>query len=78
MPIYEYACSGCGHEFEALVRSSTVPECPQCHSQNLNKLLSVFAKPGDLTNAIRMPASPCGSCESPGSHGGCPFSGALS
>ena len=78
MPIYEYACSGCGHEFEALVRSSTVPECPQCHSHDLNKLLSVFAKPGDSTSDIRMPASPCGSCESPGSHGGCPFSGALS
>lgn len=78
MPIYEYACSGCGHEFEALIRSSTVPECPQCHSHDLNKLLSVFAKPGDSSNAIRMPANPCGSCESPGSHGGCPFSGALS
>jgi len=78
MPIYEYACSGCGHEFEALVRSSTVPECPQCHSHDLNKLLSVFAKPGDSTSNLRMPANPCNSCESPGSHAGCPFSGALS
>lgn len=28
MPIDEYACSDCGHEFEALVHSSTDPECP--------------------------------------------------
>ena len=76
MPIYEYACNGCGHEFEALVRSSTVPECPQCHTTDLSKLLSVIAKPAEGSDAMRMPAHPCGSCDSPGSHGGCPFSGA--
>ena len=43
MPIYEYACQDCGNAFELLVRSSTVPECPQCHSQQLAKQLSVFA-----------------------------------
>ena len=43
MPMYEYACHDCGREFEALVRSDTVPECPGCHSKNLDKLLSVFA-----------------------------------
>ena len=43
MPIYEYACSDCGHKFEALVRTGTVPECPDCHSKELERLLSVFA-----------------------------------
>ena len=28
MSIYEYACSGCGHAFEALVRSDTVVAVP--------------------------------------------------
>ncbi len=28
MPIFEYACHDRGHEFEALVRSSTVPDGP--------------------------------------------------
>ncbi len=77
MPIYEYACGGCGHEFETLVRASTVPECPQCHSTTLNKLLSVPAKPTDGGHTMHLPANPCGSCDAPGSHGGCPFSSAL-
>ena len=33
MPIFEYACQQCAHTFEVLVRSSTVPECPHCHSR---------------------------------------------
>ena len=36
MPIYEYACSDCGHQFEALVRSTTTPQCPQCQSVALD------------------------------------------
>ena len=41
MPMYEYACRGCGHEFETLVRAGSNPECPTCHSKELEKLLSV-------------------------------------
>ena len=43
MPIYEYTCKGCGEEFETLVRSSTTPDCPECHSTELEKQLSVFS-----------------------------------
>ena len=45
MPIHEYACRNCGHEFEFLLLPShkTTPECPECHSQDLEKLLSGFA-----------------------------------
>jgi putative FmdB family regulatory protein len=43
MPIYEYKCKQCSGEFEALVRSDTVAQCPKCHSRDLEKLLSVFA-----------------------------------
>ncbi|MGE5088240.1 MAG: FmdB family zinc ribbon protein [Candidatus Levyibacteriota bacterium] len=72
MPIYEYACHGCGHEFETLVRSGTVPECPTCHSSDLGKKLSVFAtgatpaqpRPGGAPGA-------CGSCGYPGGPGSC-------
>ena len=33
MPIYEYACPDCGHEFERLQRMSDDPVrlCPECH-----------------------------------------------
>jgi putative FmdB family regulatory protein len=44
MPIYEYRCSRCAHEFELLVlRTSLVPACPSCDSQNVEQLLSGFA-----------------------------------
>jgi len=73
MPIFEYACNDCGHEFEALVRSSTVPECPSCHSKELKKLLSVFATTGTSTGAATMMPSPCGSCPNSAGPGGCSF-----
>lgn len=47
MPIFEYACSECGHRFEALVLFSTTGKkdvaCPDCGSVTLSKMLSVFA-----------------------------------
>lgn len=51
MPIYEYACRGCGHHFEALVRGSEVPECPACSSQDIERLLSMFAVSSDSTRS---------------------------
>jgi putative FmdB family regulatory protein len=44
MPIYDYRCRGCAHEFELLVlKNSPVPECPECKSADLEQLLSGFA-----------------------------------
>jgi putative FmdB family regulatory protein len=42
MPIYEYRCSSCGHELEALQKFSDAPlaTCPSCHGATLVKLLS--------------------------------------
>ena len=40
MPIFDYSCNGCSHEFEALVRGSNVPSCPQCGSQDLERKLA--------------------------------------
>lgn len=42
MPIYEYACQACGHEFEALQKVSDPPlrKCPECGKPKLRKLLS--------------------------------------
>jgi putative FmdB family regulatory protein len=73
MPIYEYACHQCGHEFEALVRSSTVPECPSCHSTDLDKQLSVFATAAPGAEALPPAAGPCGSCGHPDGPGSCAF-----
>ena len=44
MPIYDYRCTQCAHEFELLVlRTSPVPACPSCESQDVEQLLSAFA-----------------------------------
>jgi putative FmdB family regulatory protein len=44
MPIYEYACSGCGNRFEKLVRRfAEEVSCPACASAAVDKQLSVFA-----------------------------------
>jgi putative FmdB family regulatory protein len=71
MPIYEYACSRCGHEFEMLVRSDTVPGCPSCRSSDLHKKLSVFATAGSTEEAQAVAAGPCGACGHPDGPGAC-------
>ena len=45
MPIYEYECKGCGHQFEFLLlpTSKDAPACPECKGTDLEKLLSVVA-----------------------------------
>lgn len=43
MPIYEYRCTKCSHEFEKLVRHNDVPTCPQCASAEVAKKLSLGA-----------------------------------
>lgn len=43
MPMYEYTCRGCGAFFELLVRHDTVPACPTCKSEDLERALSLFA-----------------------------------
>jgi putative FmdB family regulatory protein len=44
MPIYDFRCRTCRHEFEALVRAQdAAPACPSCHGQDLERLLSGFA-----------------------------------
>jgi len=44
MPIYEYACNGCGHDFEAIVGVRTPnPSCPECQGETDKKIsLSAF------------------------------------
>jgi len=74
MPIYEYACSACGKEFEKLVRqSSPAPECPDCHSSELRKKLSAFAAPGSSASRAHDMPGPCGSCGHPDGPGACAF-----
>jgi putative FmdB family regulatory protein len=42
MPIYEYQCSTCKHEFEKLVFAGDTPDitCPECNSRDVTKKMS--------------------------------------
>jgi putative FmdB family regulatory protein len=41
MPIYEYCCKRCRHEFETLVRAGHAPVCIACGSAELERMLSL-------------------------------------
>ena len=74
MPIYEYTCKECHHDFEALVYGSQKAQCPKCESRKLAQRLSVFAvSAGGKATASSSP-SPCGSCGDPRGPGACSLS----
>ena len=64
MPLYEYTCHDCHSQFELLIRGSEAPQCPQCDSQRLEKLLSVpaahSAGGNELPVCRPMPTGGCG------------------
>jgi putative FmdB family regulatory protein len=43
MPIYEYQCGKCGHEFERdqRITDDPVKKCPSCRSARVKRLISV-------------------------------------
>jgi putative FmdB family regulatory protein len=57
MPIFEYRCESCGRQFETLVLKGTVPACPECKSEALEKLLSIPAVKSDNTHALALKAA---------------------
>lgn len=73
MPIFEYVCKECNHEFEALVYGNQKAECPKCQSKKLAPQLSVFAVSAKSSaNASASPAAgACGSCGDPRGPGAC-------
>ena len=50
MPIFEYRCSDCEHEFELLVLGASSPgRCPSCGGEQLERLLSLPAVGSEQT-----------------------------
>jgi len=71
MPIYEYACSKCGQEFETLVRSGAVPDCPSCHSTISKRSCPSLPRRDRPRRRRPSAAGPCGSCGHPDGPGAC-------
>lgn len=68
MPIYEYKCNDCSNNFEMLVMGSKKPECPNCKSHDLSRLMSACgfisksSNSGTQTTTRSSAGSACGSC----------------
>lgn len=65
MPMYEYTCKDCDHSFETLVQTGEQAECPECESNDLERLLSVPGAPkvngaGSLPMSCNTNLPPCG------------------
>ncbi|MCX5851117.1 MAG: zinc ribbon domain-containing protein [Deltaproteobacteria bacterium] len=62
MPIYEYHCRQCGHEFEMLRQASekdSSVKCPHCGRKKAKKMMSLFGGGGVRTGGA------CSSCSTP-------------
>ena len=71
MPLYEYHCNTCGENFEKMVRFSEqelAPECPECHSRDTRKRISLFASRG-FSSSSPSSGAPGSSCSAPSSSG---------
>jgi len=66
MPLYEYSCQKCDHQFEELVFGDEPVACPKCLSAKLERLISVPGRPrvdagsGSLPMTCRREGPPCG------------------
>ncbi len=86
MPIYEYQCQSCGHEYEALqkISDAALTDCPACNKPDLVKKISAAGfrlkgagwyetdfKKGGKKNVAGDSASAAASCGSTNSSEGC-------
>ena len=65
MPIYEFRCPKCEHEFEKVVSYSKIDEveCPECEEKPVERLMSLFAAgPANNLSTSFSPSSSGGSC----------------
>lgn len=72
MPMYEFECCSCQESFERLVRNDrelAETTCPNCQGQEVNRLLSVPAKPVSSVDSLPMncrgDGPPCGAMGCP-------------
>ncbi len=67
MPIYEFVCEDCGHEFETLLRNRDEVaglKCPKCESAKLKRLMSVAATVVKDSGASSKPSIESHKCDS--------------
>jgi putative FmdB family regulatory protein len=60
MPLYQYKCEKCRHEFELLIFKGDKPQCPKCDGCELTRLPTTFAVHG--VSGGSSSGKSCGSC----------------
>ncbi|MBI5764879.1 MAG: zinc ribbon domain-containing protein [Planctomycetes bacterium] len=68
MPMFEFTCAECEHEFEELVRSRGSDlkiACPKCASKKVDRKFSVFSARANSTAPAMPSGSGCGRCGDP-------------
>jgi putative FmdB family regulatory protein len=71
MPIFEYICRDCHHQFETLVTAERRPKCPTCDGRDLEKQLSTFAVSAKSGQSAPASVGACGTCGDPRGPGAC-------
>jgi putative FmdB family regulatory protein len=67
MPLFEYRCSACGHQFEELIRvgesdPETCPACGAVRPMKQNSCFSASVKGGGSFSGGGAPSCPTGQC----------------
>lgn len=63
MPIFEYICDSCKHQFEELVfGSESKVSCPKCRKRKVTKQFSVFGFKSGANFVGSGPKGGCGPC----------------
>lgn len=59
MPLFEFRCPACAHDFELLIRSGERAACLTCGSEQVEKLLSETAPPTAIAGRSLPVTSAC-------------------
>jgi putative FmdB family regulatory protein len=62
VPIFEFRCGRCAHEFEKLVTGGATPPCPKCGGRRVEKKFSVFGSKSGGKFTSSKGGSGCSSC----------------
>lgn len=58
MPIFEYQCRACGHQFEQLMLpKSPAAECPSCGKSDLEQLISLVSVSSEQSRKTNLAAA---------------------
>jgi putative FmdB family regulatory protein len=70
MPLFEFRCRRCDHEYELLVRGREAVDCPECGASTVEKLQSATA--AHVPGGMRLPlTSSCPPADAPPCRPGC-------